>query len=68
MYRQYENPWDLEEQLQELEEIYADNRDDIDLYQEICELKDRINFAWQDDEYDHDSCDYADMVWMWENC
>lgn len=68
MYRAYEDPYGLEEQLQELEEIYADNRDDIDLYQGICELKDRINFAWQDNEYYHDNYDYADEMWMWENC
>ena len=68
MYRQYEDPWKLEEQLQELEERYAENMDDVDLYLEIYELRDRINFAWQDDEYDHDCCDYADEMWMYENC
>lgn len=68
MYRQYEDPWKLEEQLQELEERYAENMDDIDLYLEIYELRDRISFAWQDNEYDHDCYDYADEMWMYENC
>lgn len=49
MYRRYEDPYKLEEQLAEL---HADNPDNIDLAIEIAELKDRINFAWQDDEYD----------------
>lgn len=52
MYRQYENPYKLEQQLEELELQYAQNPDDVDLYLAIQELKDRINFAWQDDEYD----------------
>ena len=60
MYRQYEDPHKLEEQLQELQARYATETDQdvlIDLAQEIEELKERINFAWQDDEYDCE-CDY----------
>jgi hypothetical protein len=59
MYRQYENPYELENQLKELkEELHnayahgADTEDLIDLHIEIAELEERINFAWQDDEYD----------------
>lgn len=59
MYRQYENPYTLEKQLEELEaelqKAYAlgtDMEDLIDLQIDIADLKDRINFAWQDDEYD----------------
>lgn len=55
MYRQYENPYKLKQQLVEAEKRLAENPDDGDLYNEVAELKDRINFAWQDDEYD---CDY----------
>ena len=58
MYRQYEDPYKLEKRLEELELQYAQCDDDderVDLYLAIAELKDRINFAWQDDEYD---CDY----------
>lgn len=55
MFRQYEDPYQLEQQLAELEEQYAQNPDDVDLYLAISELKDRINFAWQDNEYE---CDY----------
>lgn len=59
MYRQYENPYSLENQLEELEADYQkainENADDetiMYLAEEIAELKDRINFAWQDDEYE----------------
>lgn len=61
MYRQYENPYALEQKLTELknklDEAYAlgtdfDELQDLEL--EIAELKDRVNFAWQDDEYDHE--------------
>ena len=59
MYRQYENPYKLENQLEELEAEYQkainENADDetiMYLAESIAELKDRINFAWQDDEFD----------------
>lgn len=59
MYRQYENPYKLENQLEELKEEYqkaidenADEETIMSLTQDIAELRDRINFAWQDDEYD----------------
>lgn len=60
MYRQCENPYMLEEKLTELKnklrEAYASGADDEleDLHLEIAELSDRVNFAWQDDEFDHD--------------
>lgn len=59
MYRQYENPFKLEDQLEELLARRAKETDEdalIDLDIEIAELRDRINFAWQDDEYDSDYC------------
>ena len=55
MYRQYENPYKLEEQLKELKEEYHNTTDEdklISLSESIAELEERINFAWQDDEYD----------------
>lgn len=59
MYRQYEDPYKLEEQLKELKEEYyeaikndADEETIINLACDIAELEERINFAWQDDEYD----------------
>lgn len=59
MYRQYENPYRLENQLEELKAEYQEaiqnNADDetiISLAESIAELKNRINFAWQDDELD----------------
>ncbi len=74
MYRSYENPYKLNKYLCELEAEYQtaiengeDAEDLIDLCEDIETLKERINFAWQDDEYDCDHCDYADEIWMWEN-
>ena len=59
MYRQYENPYELEKQLEELKEEYrtaveanADEERIINLSDDIAELEGRINFAWQDDEED----------------
>lgn len=76
MYRQYENPYELNKYLCELEAEYqtliesgvdADEEDFIDLYCEIADIKERINFAWQDDEYNYDNRDYEDELWMYEN-
>lgn len=58
MYRHYEDPYILEEQLKTAEAELAelDMEKDEQTYIELClyiaELKDRINFAWQDIEYD----------------
>lgn len=54
MYRQYENPHTLEERLEEAKKRLAENPYDEDLVLEVAELKERVNFAWQDDEYDED--------------
>ena len=54
IYRQYENPYTLEKRLEEAERRLAENPYDEDLVLEVAELKERINFAWQDDEYDED--------------
>jgi ABC-type nitrate/sulfonate/bicarbonate transport system substrate-binding protein len=58
-YRRYENPHKvqklLEEVQQALEKAEQEGRepeDLIDLYQEVESLKERLNFAWQDEEYD----------------
>jgi hypothetical protein len=52
IYRQYEDPYALEQQLAEAKKQLAENPEDEDLAIEIHELKQRINFAWQDDEYE----------------
>ena len=52
MYRQYEDPYKLEQQLAELKEQRNNNPEDEDLALAIHELEERINFAWQDDEYE----------------
>ena len=67
MYRQYEDPYKLEQELKEARERLAESCDsygemDIDLLLWVQELEDRVNFAWQDDEYDRDNCDYADEI------
>lgn len=61
MYRQYENPYKLEKQLEELKakmhkavEKNADEETLMGFAYDIAELEERINFAWQDDEYDED--------------
>ena len=56
MYRSYENPRRMEELLEEAQKRLSDaiargDDDCIDLYQEVEELKERVNFAWQDDEF-----------------
>ena len=72
MYRQYEDPYKLEQMLEEARERLAESCDsygemDIDILLEVQELEDRVNFAWQDIEYDENSRDYADEMWMHEN-
>ena len=64
MHRMYEDPHKLEKQLQEAEEKLERMKakrecgydiDDEDIYYQyltVSELKDRVNFAWQDDEYE----------------
>lgn len=60
MYRSYENPYELELQLKELKQQYYDakaNADDdtlINLSMDINSLEERINFAWEDDEYENE--------------
>ena len=56
-YRRYEDPYKLEQMLEEAEARLAEDPDDVDLCIWVQELRDRINFAWQDDEYD---AEYAD--------
>ena len=63
MYRQYENPVKVREMLKEAEAAYeAAKQEDpenidrlIDLANEVESLRERENFAWQDEEYDEDN-------------
>lgn len=58
MYRQYEYPYEIEKLIEraeiEMQEAIAMNDEDaqISIAQELAELNDRLNYAWQDDEYD----------------
>ena len=49
MYRSYENPYELEARLKEAKERLARSPHDEDLAEEVAELEERVNFAWQDD-------------------
>lgn len=57
MYRRYEDPRVLQDELDRYIDDNAYDEHDEDYYETVAELKERINFAWQDDEYD---CDYGD--------
>lgn len=62
MYRQYENPGKVRKMLEAAEEELARAKEEdpenididliIDLANEVESLKERLNFAWQDDEHD----------------
>lgn len=62
MYRQYENPAKIQKMLEAAEEELARAKEEdrenididliIDLDNWVQSLKERLNFAWQDDEYD----------------
>ena len=54
IYRQYENPRTLEDMLEDAKRRLAENPYDEGLALEVAELKERVNFAWQDEEYDED--------------
>lgn len=58
IYRQYEDPRTLEKELQDFLDKHPDKSewDDLD-WERYYDLKDRINFAWQDEEYDMDIYD-----------
>ena len=75
MYRQYEDPRKLQEQLDNLKEEFQRRKSlgELDPYDyedyalEIHDLEERINFAWQDEEYDDMNRDPEDERWMEEN-
>ena len=56
MYRQYEDPRELTRQLEELEAKFAEPGYEMDEFdwERVQNLKERINFAWQDEEYEED--------------
>ena len=57
MYRRYEDPRKLEKQLKKLKRRYKQTQDEDEkmyLAEEIAELTDRVNFAWQYEEYEED--------------
>ena len=65
MYRQYENPRELTKQLEAKKARYEEleakvNKGELDFdvlvdaHEDIAELEDRVNFAWQDEEFEED--------------
>ena len=57
MYRQYENPYDLEKALEKAREEYrkaveanADLETLFNLHEDVSYLEERVNLAWADDE------------------
>lgn len=69
MYRQYEEPSHLYKLLEEAEADYesavnrnADVEELIDLHEWIESLKERINFAWQDIEYEENERSYSEFL------
>lgn len=57
MYRRYEDARKLEKQLAKLKERRVNCADDGELEylcEEIAELEERVNFAWQDEEFEED--------------
>lgn len=70
MYRQYEDPYKLEKELEDWLEQHPDKStwDEYD-YENYQNLKERINFAWQDDEYESDYMreNYPDEFYASEN-
>ena len=52
-YRQYEDPHMIERWIEEVKNQMENEHDEdrlIDLHGELESLKERLNFAWQDDE------------------
>ena len=67
MFRRYEDPRKLQDQLDQwLQDNPKETWDEYD-YETYADLKERINFAWQDEEYDEMHRDPADEQWMEEN-
>lgn len=50
MYRQYENPFFLNERIAFLKKEYKKTKD-FYIHEEIEELEERLNFAYQDEEF-----------------
>lgn len=50
MYRQYEDPHMVKEWLEAARERLAAEPDNVELHEDVADLTERLNFAWQDDE------------------
>ena len=67
MYRNYENPHTLQERLEKAREEYNKETDmdrKIDLYETIADLEERVNFEYQDEEFDENNAsDFSDLLY-----
>lgn len=63
-YRSYESPQMLEEQLQKELERFKDPNVVMEYedFERIEELRERINFAWQDEEYNQMCAEYDSIT------
>lgn len=50
MYRNHENPYAIEKALTDAQKRLKEDPGNWDLYEEVLELEERVNFAWQDNE------------------
>ena len=75
MYRQYEDARELENRLQEIKNEFEMRKalgqlepyDYEDYYMYMADLRERINFAWQDEEYEEDLAREAAFYEVYEN-
>lgn len=54
IYRQYEDPYKIQELLDEARRRFAEDPFNEYLALDVASLEERLNHAWQDDEYDSD--------------
>lgn len=54
MYRQYENPFTVEDMLKDAKRRLAEDPENIDIALEVEELKDRVRFAWDDNQAENE--------------
>ena len=54
MFRLYENPRALEKSLRDAKERLRQDTDNVELAMYVDELEQRVNFAWQDEEWEEE--------------
>ena len=67
MYRRYEDPYVIRKWLNEAKARLAEDPENEWLYEDVAELEERLNFAWQDDEYESEFRVAAELEEYYEN-